>query len=86
LLKFALPIIDPFPAKPISYFLTLKTIIMKNVVVHFDFPELKPEQYDAVWNDLKAKGYDHPQGLLFHVGAPTPSGGFLVTDVWQKYT
>jgi hypothetical protein len=57
---------------------------MKNVMVHFDFPSLTQQQYDAVWNDLNAQGYSHPQGLLFHVGAPNPNGGFLVTDVWES--
>jgi hypothetical protein len=65
---------------------------MKNVMVHFNFPNLTQQQYDAVWDGLNAAGYSHPKGLIFHVGAPNPSGGFLVTDVWdssdawQKFT
>lgn len=57
---------------------------MKNVMVHFDFPNLTEQQYDAVWNDLRNAGQEHPAGLIFHVGAPKPGGGWLVTDVWES--
>lgn len=57
---------------------------MKNVMVHFDFPNLTLQQYDAVWDGLKAAGHSHPKGLIFHVGAVNPNGGFLITDVWES--
>ena len=53
-------------------------------MVHFDFPNLTPQQYDAVWDGLKAAGHSHPKGLIFHVGATNPKGGFIVTDVWES--
>lgn len=56
---------------------------MKQVVISFDFPTVKQQQYDNVWNDLRASGNEHPKGLLFHVGAPKPNGGWMVVDVWD---
>jgi hypothetical protein len=57
---------------------------MKKIVVHFDFPNVTQQQYDNVWKDLRATGNDHPDGLLFHVGAPKPGGGWMVVDVWES--
>lgn len=57
---------------------------MKQVVVKFNFPNVNVKQYDAVWDDLRASGNAHPKGLISHVGAPTPDGGFLVVDVWES--
>lgn len=57
---------------------------MKQVVVQFNFPKCTLQQYDNVWNDLRATGNAHPKGLVSHVGAPTPDGGLLVVDVWES--
>lgn len=53
-------------------------------MIQFDFPEGTAELYDRVWEDLKAAGHENPKGLLYHVGAPKPSGGWLVVDVWES--
>ena len=57
---------------------------MKQVVVQFNFPKVSLQQYDGVWNDLRATGNAHPKGLISHVGAPTSDGGLLVIDVWES--
>jgi len=57
---------------------------MKNVVVIFDAPKFTAENYDQVWEDLQAAGFSHPQGLLSHVGFPSPNGGWMVVDVWES--
>lgn len=57
---------------------------MKQVVVQFNFPNVSLQQYDAVWNDLRATGNAHPKGLISHVGAPTPDNGLLVVDIWES--
>src|SRR5450432_2088429 len=57
---------------------------MKTVIVHFDFPEGTQEQYDQVWDDIRASGHEHPKGLIFHTGAPKPNGGWFVVDVWES--
>ncbi|MBO9682104.1 MAG: hypothetical protein J7502_05455 [Flavisolibacter sp.] len=57
---------------------------MKQVVIQFNFPNVSLEQYDGVWNDLRAKGHTHPKGMISHVGAQTPDGGLLVVDVWES--
>lgn len=57
---------------------------MKQVVVQFNFPNVSLQQYDGVWDDLRATGNAHPKGLISHVGAPTPDGGLLVVDVWES--
>jgi hypothetical protein len=57
---------------------------MKQVVVHFDFPTVTQKQYDSVWDEIRASGNEHPKGLIFHVGSPKPSGGWMVNDVWES--
>lgn len=57
---------------------------MKQVMVHFDFPNTTQKQYNGVWDGLKASGHAHPKGLLFHVAAPKDKGGLMVTDVWES--
>ena len=57
---------------------------MKQVVIQFNFPNVSLQQYDGVWNDLRASGNAHPKGLISHVGAATPDGGLLVVDVWES--
>ena len=56
---------------------------MKRVLVYFSFAQASAEQYDQVWVDLKAAGYEHPKGLLFHAGAPKGTG-WTVVDVWES--
>jgi hypothetical protein len=57
---------------------------MQQVVIQFNFPNVSLQQYDKVWNDMRAAGHSHPKGLISHVGAPTADGGLLVVDVWQS--
>ncbi len=57
---------------------------MKKIMVYFDFPEATLQQYDAIWNDLRAAGHANPKGLLSHAGAEKGDGGFLVVDVWES--
>ena|ERR1700739_885990 len=54
------------------------------IMVHFDFPKGTQKQYDGVWDDLKASGYEHPNGLIFHAGAPKQEGGWFVLDIWES--
>lgn len=57
---------------------------MKQVVIHFEFPNTSQQQYKAAWDELKKSGQPNPKGLLFHVGAPMADGGLFVTDVWES--
>lgn len=57
---------------------------MKQVVVHFEFPNTSQKQYNAAWDEIRKSGNPNPKGLLFHVGAPMPDGGLFVTDVWES--
>jgi hypothetical protein len=57
---------------------------MNRIIVNFDFPNGTQQQYDAVWDELKASGYEHPKGLIFHTGAPKPNGGWFVVDLWES--
>jgi hypothetical protein len=57
---------------------------MKKVLVHFDFANVTAQQYEKVWQDLRASGNKNPKGLLYHVGAPKPGGGWTVIDVWES--
>lgn len=57
---------------------------MKRVIVRFDFPKGNSKQFDEVWNDIKAKGYEHPNGLLFHTEAPAADGKWFVCDLWES--
>ncbi len=56
---------------------------MKKIMVLFDFPEGTLQEYDKVWEDLKAAGFANPNGLLYHVGAEKQGGGIIVVDVWE---
>lgn len=56
---------------------------MKKVMVQFDIPGMTAKQYDQVWQDLRAAGYENPQGLEHHIGAPTDKG-WKVVDVWEN--
>lgn len=57
---------------------------MKKVVVKFNFTGVNIEQYDKVWEDLRATGHTNPKGLISHVGAEKPNKGLLVVDVWES--
>jgi hypothetical protein len=57
---------------------------MKKVVVVFDFEHGTQEMYDQVWDEIRASGNENPKGLIYHVGAPKPNGGWLVVDVWES--
>ena len=57
---------------------------MDQVLIQLDFPNASIQQYDQVWADLRAAGYEHPKGLHFHVGASRQNGGLVVVDVWDS--
>jgi hypothetical protein len=57
---------------------------MKKVVVLFDAPGFTSKHYDQVWDDLRAAGQSHPQGLVSHVGFANPNGNWNVVDIWES--
>lgn len=57
---------------------------MKKVVVIFSAPDFTAENYDQVWDDLRAAGHANPKGLISHVGFAKPEGGWMVVDVWES--
>ena len=57
---------------------------MKQVTVRFEFPTATQQQYESVWDDLKASGNANPKGLIIHVPARRKDGGLFVTDVWES--
>lgn len=57
---------------------------MKNVIVLFNSPGGTSEQYDKVWDGLKAAGESHPKGLISHVGGAKPDGSWFVCDIWES--
>jgi len=57
---------------------------MKNVIVLFNSPGGTSEQYDKVWDGLKAAGESHPKGIISHVGGAKPDGSWFVCDVWES--
>ena len=48
-----------------------------------DFRDGSPETYDTVVERMQLGGR-LPQGALFHVAGPGPSGGLRVVDVWES--
>ncbi len=57
---------------------------MKKVVVLFNTPGGTSEQYDKIWDSLRAAGESNPKGLLSHVGAAKPDGSWFVCDIWES--
>lgn len=57
---------------------------MKQVLIQFNFPNVSLQQYERIWEDMRATGNAHPKGLISHVGAPTPDGGLCVVDIWES--
>jgi hypothetical protein len=57
---------------------------MKQLMILFDFPTVSEQQYKGWWDELRATGYAHPEGLIFHVSGSKPDGGLMVTDVWES--
>jgi hypothetical protein len=55
----------------------------KKVMVQFEFPNMSSNQFDQIWQDLRAAGYENPKGLLHHAAAPTDTG-LKVVDVWEN--
>ena len=56
---------------------------MKKVLVQFNIPGMTAKQYDQCWDELRAKGYSNPKGLIYHVGAQQ-GDNWSVTDVWES--
>ena len=57
---------------------------MEKVVVLFNAPEFTANDYDMVWDELRAAGQSNPKGLISHVGFAGPEGGWMVVDVWES--
>ena len=57
---------------------------MKKVVVLFNAPGSTSDQYEKIWDDLRAAGQSNPKGLISHVGAAKPDGSWFVCDVWES--
>jgi hypothetical protein len=56
---------------------------MEKVAVIFEFPNGTAQQYDAAWDALRKQGYDHPKGLLHHIGFQKDKG-WMVVDSWES--
>jgi hypothetical protein len=56
---------------------------MDKVIVQFNFPGLKTSQYDQAWEQLRAIGQSHPQGLIYHVSG-LQGDNLIVCDVWES--
>jgi hypothetical protein len=56
---------------------------MKRVIVQFSFPGLSAKYLDRAWEELSAKGYSNPKGLLHHVGG-IQGKNLIVVDVWES--
>jgi hypothetical protein len=50
----------------------------------FDNPEGTQEQYDAASQQLGIDESNMPDGGVFHVAGPSPSGGWRVVEVWES--
>jgi hypothetical protein len=57
---------------------------MKQLMVLFDFTNVSEQQYKGWWDELRAAGYAHPKGLIFHVSGFKPDEGLMITDVWES--
>jgi hypothetical protein len=57
---------------------------MKKIVVIMNSPTFTANNYEQVWDDLRAAGKSNPNGLLSHVGFAKPGGGWMVVDVWES--
>jgi hypothetical protein len=57
---------------------------MKKVIVLFNAAGGTSEQYDKVWDGLRAAGESNPKGLISHVGGAKPDGSWFVCDVWES--
>ena len=56
---------------------------MKKVIVQFNFSGLSTKIYDKAWEELRAKGYSNPKGLLHHVGG-IQGNNLIICDVWES--
>lgn len=56
---------------------------MKQIVVEFNIDGGTAQQYEQVWNDLKAAGHEHPRGIISHVGF-AKQNKWCVVDVWES--
>ena len=85
---FCLPLkhisFNPLNSPGNSLFFSHKSNKYETGGLQFNFPNISLQQYDGVWDGLRASGNAHPRGLISHVGAATPDGGLLVVDVWES--
>jgi hypothetical protein len=73
-----------FSFHAIQFSLPNQSFTVQQIMVNFDFQDVTSEQYDNVWKDLRASGNAYPKGLLSHVAAAKPNGGWKVVDVWES--
>lgn len=57
---------------------------MNQIVVEFNIAGGTARQYDQIWEDLKAAGFEHPKGVISHVGFAKPGNNWCVVDVWES--
>ena len=57
---------------------------MKKVIILFNSPGGTSEQYDKIWDGLRAAGESNPKGLITHVGGANPDGSWFVCDTWES--
>jgi hypothetical protein len=56
---------------------------MKRILVQFNIPGMTSKQYDQAWEQLREKGFSHPNGLVHHIGAQQ-GNNWVVVDVWES--
>lgn len=61
----------------------LNNSIMKKIIVQFSFPGMNRKLYDQCWDELRAAGQSHPNGLIHHYGCQQDNN-FIVVDVWES--
>ena len=56
---------------------------MEKQLVQFNVPGMTAGQYDQCWDELRKAGQEHPDGLIYHVGAQQ-GNNWVVVDVWES--
>ncbi|HKC35371.1 MAG TPA: hypothetical protein VKB95_04885 [Chitinophagaceae bacterium] len=57
---------------------------MKKVIVLYNATGGTSEQYDKVWDCLRAAGKSNPKGLISHAGGTKPDDSWFVCDIWES--
>jgi hypothetical protein len=56
---------------------------MEKILVQYTFPNSTTKQYDKVNEELRSLGLEHPDGLIYHVGAQK-GNNLIVCEVWES--